>query len=225
MSTRLFRILSSLSCIVGCTMLTLSFAINSGPPPDATGAQLIAFGEQHSAAILWGAWLQAVGPLLIILFAFAIVCLAEATTRLAGWMTMFGGMILMAVSLIEIVFYITALDRNPTAMDLISTDIVDSVQHLYFIIASPALFLALGSVILSSRVLPQVLGYLALLLGAAFAILGVVFLLNPVLPAFVTAFAGVQIFWWLAAAIVLIVGTRKIPATTRITQKSAITVS
>jgi hypothetical protein len=57
----------------------------------------------HDVALLnplWGSWLQAVGPLLNVLFAFAIVCLAGATTRLAGWMTMFGGTILMMVSLV-----------------------------------------------------------------------------------------------------------------------------
>src|SRR5258707_668963 len=84
MSIRLFRILSALSCIVGVVMLIVSFNINPGPPPDPTSAQLLAFGEQYAASILWGAWLQAVGPLLIIIFAFAIVYLAGATTRLAG---------------------------------------------------------------------------------------------------------------------------------------------
>jgi hypothetical protein len=46
-------------------------------------------------------------------------------------------------------------------------------------------------------------------LGAAFALLGVVSLYSLTLPAVVTAFAGIQAFWWLAAAITLIVRTEK----------------
>lgn len=84
MSTRLFRILSAISGIAGVIMLIASFSINPGPPSNATSAQLTAFGNQYYTSILWGAWLQAVGPLLNVLFAFAIVCLAGATTRLAG---------------------------------------------------------------------------------------------------------------------------------------------
>jgi hypothetical protein len=186
-------------------MLITSFSLNPGPSPNATNAQLIAFGNQYYTSILWGAWLQAVGPLLIVLFAFALVCLAGATTKLAGWMTMFGGTILMMVSIIEITFYISALYSNPVTMGLISLGLIHAVQHLYFIVAAPALFLPLGTVILSSKVLPHVFGYLALVLGAIFAILGVVFLYSLTLPALVLAFAGVQAFWWLAAAITLIV--------------------
>src|SRR5215467_12910106 len=124
MSTRLFPTLSALSCIVGIIMLIVSFSINPGPPSNATLAQLIAFRNQYFASILWGSWLQAVGPLLIVLFAFAIVCLAGATTQLAGWMTMFGGTILMMVSIIEITFYISALYSNPVTMGLISLELI-----------------------------------------------------------------------------------------------------
>jgi hypothetical protein len=219
MSTRLFRILSALSGIVGVIMLITSFSINPGPPSNATSAQLIAFGNQYYTSILWGAWLQSVGPLLNMLFAFAIVCLAGATTRLAGWMTMFGGAILTMVSLVEIVFYMSTLDRNPATMALISGDLIHAVQHLYFIVAAPALFLPLGAVILGSRVLPRVFGYLALVLGATFAILGVVSLYSLTLPAVVIAFAGLQTIWWLAAAITLIVRAVKAPDTASVKER------
>ena len=205
MSTKLFRLLTALCGIAGVIMLIISFSINPGPPSNATSAQLTAFANQYYTSILWGSWLQAVGPLLTVLFAFAIVCLAGATTRFAGWMTLFGGTILMLVSLVEITFYISALYSNPAIMGLTSLDLIHAVQHLYFIVAAPALFLPLGVVILGSNVLPKVLGYLALVLGTAFAILGVITLYNLTLPAVVTAFAGLQTLWWLAAAITLIV--------------------
>src|SRR5215472_1570631 len=113
MSNRLFRNLSALCGIIGVIMLITSFSINPGPPSNATSAQLIAFANQNFTSVLWGAWLQAIGTLLPVLFAFAIVILAGATTRLAGWMTIFGGTILIMVSLVEITFYITTLYSNP----------------------------------------------------------------------------------------------------------------
>ena len=142
---------------------------------------------------------------LIVLFAFSLVYPAGATQRLAGWMTFFGATILMTVSLVEITFYISALHADPAMMPSISLVLISAVQHLYFIVAAPSLFCPLGIVLLKSAILPRPFGYLALALAAAFAVLGAGFMLRLTLPAFVTAFAGVQAFWWLAAAITLIV--------------------
>jgi hypothetical protein len=210
-STRSFRILGGLSGVAGVVLLIVSFAINSGPPPDATSAELIKFGQQNYANILWGAWLQAVGPVLIVLFALALVHLAGATQQLAGWMTLFGATVLTTVSLIEVTFYISALHPDPEMMPSISLKLISAVQHLYFIVAAPTLFLPLGIVLVRSSVLPRSFGYLALILAAAFAALGVIFLLNLTLPTAVTAFAGVQALWWLTAAITLIARSRELP--------------
>src|SRR5215470_14267784 len=108
MSKRSFCILSGMSGIVGVVLIAVSFNINPGPPPGATNAELMRFGQQYYASVLWGAWLQAVGPALIVLFAFSLVHLAGAQHRLAGWMTCFGTASLMTVSLIEVTFYISA---------------------------------------------------------------------------------------------------------------------
>lgn len=209
-SKKRFCILSGLSGVAGVVLLILSFAIAEGPPPDATRAELVKFGQQHYAAILWGAWLQAVGPVFILLFAFALVHLAGAMVRLAGWMTLFGASVLMTVSLVEITYYISALFPDPEMMTAISLKFISAVQHLYFMVAAPALFLPLGIVLVSSRILPQLFGYLALLLAAAFAVLGGTFLLTLALPAAVTAFAGVQALWWLAAAVTLMLRSGKL---------------
>ena len=208
---RRFRILTGLSGIIGVVLLIVSFAINNGPPPGATYQEFVKFGQQNYAQVLWGAWLQAVGPILIVIFAFALVHLAGATQRLAGWMTFFGATILMIVSLMEVTFYSTALSTDPTTMPSISLTLISAVQHLYFIVAAPALFLPLGIVLVSSRILPRLFGHLALVLGTVFAVLGVIFLLRLTLPSAVTAFGGVQALWWLAAAITLIVRGAEIP--------------
>src|SRR6516165_2824153 len=200
-----FCLLSGLSGVTGVVLLIVSFAINNGPPPGATSADLVNFGQQNYAHILWGAWMQAVGPVLIVLFAFALVHLAGATQRLAGWMTLFGATILMTVSLFEITYYVSALFPDPEVMTSISLRVISAVQHLYFIIAAPALFLPLGIILVRSPILPTVFGYLALILAAAFAALGAVFMMKLVLPSWVTVLAGVQALWWLAAAITLMI--------------------
>ena len=154
--------------------------------------------------------MQAVAPVLIVLFAFALVHLAEATQTIAGWMTFLGASILLSVSLIEITFYIAALFRNPATMSSVSLNVISAVQHLYFIVAAPALFLPLGIVLLRSRVLPKVFGILALLLATIFAALGGIFLVRLNLPDAVTAFAAVQALWWLASAVALMARSREV---------------
>jgi hypothetical protein len=162
---------------------------------------------------LWGAWLQAVGPALIAVFALAIVFLAGATTRLAGWMTLFGAATLMTVSLIEITGYIDTLQPSPATMAGTSLALIYSVQHLYFIVAAPAVWLPLGLVILGSHVLPRILGYLALVLAAGYALAGVLTLLDLTVPADVQIAAGVlPALWWLAAAGTLLMRARQAPS-------------
>jgi hypothetical protein len=209
-SRRIFCLLSGLSCIVGVGLLVASFAINPGLPPGVSDAEMHRFTQLHFAAEMWGAWLQAVGPVFIVLFAFALVQLAGATNRLAGWMTMFGATTLMAVSMIEITFYLSAMFNEPSAMPAISLKLINAVQHLYFIVAAPALFFPLGLVLIGSRILPRALGYLAIALAAGFAGAGVYFLMDVTLPDAVTASGSVQPIWWLAAAITLMVRSGKI---------------
>jgi len=190
----------------------LSFGIAVPPPSDATRAELFEFGRRHYAGVLWGAWLQAVGPVFIVLFAFSLVHLAGATRRLAGWMTLFGATVLMTVSLIEITYYISALFPEPELMTSISLRVISAVQHLYFIVAAPALFLPLGIILVGSRILPRVFGYLALVLAGAFAVFGAVFMLRLTLPPSVLASAAVQALWWLAAGITLMVRSASLSA-------------
>ena len=113
LSARSFCILSASSGIIGVLMLVISFNINAGPPPGATNDQLLVFARENYRSILWGAWLQAVGPVFIVIFALALVYLSGATRRLSGWMTLFGAGTLMTVSMIEITFTIVLCLKNP----------------------------------------------------------------------------------------------------------------
>lgn len=88
---RSFHLLSGLSAIVGVTMLVISFAVNNGPALGSSDEEFVRFVRESYAAILWGAWLQAVGPVFIMIFAFALIHLAGHASKLSGWMTFFGG--------------------------------------------------------------------------------------------------------------------------------------
>ena len=123
-------------------------------------------------------------------------------------MTLFGATVLMTVSLVEIVFYLSAVNGTTATIGLISLDLIAAVQHLYSMIAAPALFFPLAIVILNSRVLPHVFGYMALVIGAAFAILGVAALFSP-LQNMVNVVSIAQGFWWLGAATTLLVHPQK----------------
>jgi len=81
-----------------------------------------------------------------------------------------------------------------------SNSVLSAVQHLCFIVAAPALFLPLGIVLINSRILPRLFGYLAVALATVFAAIGIIFLLTLALPPAVTALGGVQALWWLSAA-------------------------
>jgi hypothetical protein len=125
-------------------------------------------------------------------------------------MTMFGAMTLMTVSLIEIAFYFGTMFDDPAVLPAVSLRLIYAVQHLFFMVAAPALFFPLGLVLIGSRVLPRIFGYLALVLAVVFAGVGVYSLPLLRLPEQVTALGAIQPLWWLAAAIALIVRSGKI---------------
>jgi hypothetical protein len=71
----------------------------------------------------------------------------------------------------------------------------------YWLIFAPALFLPLGTLLLSSQVLRGALGHTVLLMSVLFAAAGVILLFTLPFADAVTASAGVLAVWCLAAAI------------------------
>jgi hypothetical protein len=96
------RVPAALSGIIGPVILVASFLINPAPPADSTTSQLRDFAVRHHGGIVLGGWLQGMGSLLIVLFALALVHLANATHRLEGWVTLLAGASILMVSLVEI---------------------------------------------------------------------------------------------------------------------------
>jgi len=209
-SVRSACILAGIAGIAGVLMIIDSFGINNGPPLSSPDRVFMAYAVSHRTPVLVGAWLQAVGPALIIALALTLVALSRAAERPSGLLTIFGAGVLMTTSLMEIACYIAQLFTSPPELPRIANSFGYAIQHLYFFVAAPALFLPLGWVLLQSALLPRLFGWLALLIGVVFLALGVATINELVLPAPVTAFAAVQALWWLGAGITLIVRSNRV---------------
>jgi hypothetical protein len=211
MSQRLSRILAALCGILGTILLGAYFGVGfslglAQLPPDATLAQVVSVATQYHNQWFLGAWLQATGSLLSVIFFLALVHLAGGAARLAGMLTLLGSAVLLAVVLIEGAFTIDlaqAAANGHQATSLTSFDLMTVFTHIYPIAPAPLIFLALGTILLGSRLLPRTFGYLALALGSAFEIVGLVGLFTT--PVLTLVVLGLQALWVLAAAITLAV--------------------
>ena len=202
-------VLAAACGIVGTVTLIGSFVINPAPPAGLSNGQLAEWAVQHHTTIVLGGWLQGIGSLLTVLFALALVHLAGATHRFAGWATLLAGGTILLVSLVEITFYLAAAEAVVTgdvATGTMSNALIKAVQHVFLI--APALLVPLGAVLVGSRVLPRPFGYLAVVLGAVLQALGLVGLFGVLQP-LVDILLVVQGLWFVAAAIALLV--RPIP--------------
>src|SRR5919199_5661181 len=102
MSARQSRILVALCGILGVSALGAYFAAPSPmPPADANVTQVTELAKRYHDMLLVGAWLQATGSLLSVVFFLTIVHLAGAATRLAGMVTVLASAVLLAVGLFE----------------------------------------------------------------------------------------------------------------------------
>lgn len=216
MSAQLSRILIALCGILGTILLGLYFGVGFSAglaqlPPDTAAAQVVNIGKEYRNLWFLGTWLQATGSLLSVVFFLALVQRAGRTASLAGLLTIVGSAVLLAVVLVEGVFTIdlaqAAVTGHPTT-SLASFDIMSVFTYVYPIVPAPVIFLALGTILLGSHLLPRVLGYLAFGLGIAFVVVGLIGLFTTSLLTLVVL--SLQALWVLAAAITLLVNSGKV---------------
>jgi hypothetical protein len=197
--------------ILGTVLLGLYFGIGAviglaQLPPESTQAQVVKVATEYHDLWFLGAWLQATGTMLSVIFFLALVHLAGGTTQLAGVLTLLGSAVLLAVVLLEGVFTIDlaqAAADGHLATALTSFDLMTVFTHIYPIVPAPLIFLALGTVLLGSPLLPRPFAYLALALGGIFEVAGLVGLFT--VPAITLIPLGLQALWLVAAAIALLV--------------------
>lgn len=215
MPVRLSHFLIGLCGIFGTLFLAAYFGVGFSAglaqlAANASLAQVINVATQYHTLWFMGVWLQATGSLLSVIFFLALVQKAGATTRLAGLLTILGATVLLAVVLLEGVFTIDlaqAVANGHQMASLTSFDIMTVFTYIYPIVPAPVLLLSLSAVLLSSRVLPRVFGYVALILGIAFEIVGLLSLFTTSL--LTIAVLSLQGLWALAAAIAWLVRAGK----------------
>src|SRR5262249_31123432 len=133
-------VLAAVCGVVGTLALIGSFRLNPGPPDGLTPGQLVDWAVQHHTTIVFGGWLQGIGSLLTVVFALALVHLAGATHRFAGWATLLAGGAILLVSLVEVTFYLAASQAammGDVATSTIANALIKAVQHVFLI--APAL--------------------------------------------------------------------------------------
>jgi hypothetical protein len=215
MSERKLRLLGAACGIGGPIALTLYFGAPAATSfPDATDSNtnLMAYAISHASLFYLGAWLQATGALLSVLFFLVLVQLAGATRRLAGLVTIVASALLLSVVLVEGAFLMAvpgaAASGNSAAMRLAFDLSNGGFVRVFPLAPASATFVALGAVLLGADVVHRWFGYLAVAIGAAFEVAGFAAIYGGAgLTAALILSIG-QEFWILAAAIALAFSAR-----------------
>jgi hypothetical protein len=211
MSPRLFRLSIALCGLLGPVLLGLYFGGGfkmglANLPPNITQDQVVSLATQYHNSWYLGAWLQATGSLLSVIFLLGLVQRAGRTTHLAGMLTLLGCAVLLAVVLIEALFTIDlaqAALNGHEGTSLTSYDLMTMFTHVYPLAPAPLIYLALGTTLATSDVLPRTFGYLALALGSLFEIVGLLGLFTT--PILTLIPLSLQALWLMAAGIAFLV--------------------
>ena len=225
MSTRLFRTLVALTGFIGVAALMFSFSINPGPPAGATIPQITVWGKANENLILAGAWLQAFGSLLNVIFFFALIQMSSAGQKLSGWVTAFAGIVIMGVSLVEVSFYISAIEGgvagDMTALS-VSLDLIKAIQHAYVIAPAPTLLIGLGIVLLNARLFPHIFSYIFIAFGLVMGTLGLIGTFVP-MQSIIDSVLAAQEVWFAVTAIALAISARNVASVKAVSEQTSVT--
>jgi hypothetical protein len=172
-------------------------------------------GRRYHDLLFLGTWFQATGALLSVVFFLGLAQLTGAATRLAGMLVTMGAAVLLGVVVAEGVFtltWATAAVAGAPGSARASFDLMASFVRVFPIVPAPAVYLALGAVLLGTGALPRPFAPLAIGLGVAFELVGLAGVLTPAAGAAAAGLSGLQALWILAAAIALLVRRPPPPA-------------
>ena len=171
-----------------------------------TTFEIVDAGRRYHELLNAGTWLQATGALLAVVFFLALADITGHGRSLAARITQAGSAVLLAVVLAEAVFTLTWAStavNGLAASSRTSFDLMSTFIRVFPIVPAPALYLSVGWLLLGSRALPRAFAQLALVLGAAFAIIGLIAVFVPAASAATAGLSGLQVLWIIAAAITL----------------------
>ena len=147
------------------------------------------------------------GSLLGVVFFLALIHAVGGAGRLAGWVAMVGLAVLLALSVLEGLLFMDVAEatsnRHPITA-LSSFDLQTVFVHGFLTIAAPTVYIAVGALLLQSAVLPRIVAYSALALGALFEILGFTGLFTKTADTIAVVPLILQALWILAVAVIMI---------------------
>lgn len=196
--------------LAGPLALTLYFAapaFSNWPHAGAPAAQLSSYALSHQGLFYAGAWFQVTGTLLCVVFFLAILQLARATTRLPGVLVIVASTTLLGLVLVEAALLVavpSAAAVGDTATVVTTFDLSNGVFVRVFPLAPASVsYVALGAVLLGSDLIHRWIGFVAIGLGIAFELAGVISVITSAGLILTVALAAGQEFWIVAAAIAL----------------------
>lgn len=200
--------------VVGALMLAAYFATPLFATPlgrvlyaaHPATADVVDTGRRYHELLYAGAWLQATGALLAVIFFLALAGMASSPESLAPRILQLGSAVLVAMVLGEVVFTITwagAAVNGQVASSRAGFDLMSTFIRVFPLVPAPAVYLPIGVLLLRTSVLPRLFAYLAISLGVAFVIAGLVGILVPAAAVATAGLASIQVIWIIAAAIAL----------------------
>ena len=172
-----------------------------------TTKEIVAVGAQYQQLITFGTWLQATGSALCVVFFIGVLFLTAANGTAPAYVVLFGSSVLVALVLLEGVFTLTWVSASAAGVASsarVGFDLMSRFIQVFPLVPAPAVYLPLGYILLRNRLLPRWLAWVATGLGAAFLLVGLLEVFLPFAQAFAAGLAGLQAFWIITAAIVLI---------------------
>jgi len=176
----------------------------SRPALGATQSQFMRLASHHNA-LFASAWLDGIGSILLILSAVAIAHFAGAGGTFLGRIVQVAGAAVIAMSLVSDALVVTIAQAGTVgdgATIRTAYSLLTAADYVYPF-ANPFWLSALGAIVLATRVLPRVFGYLALALGAAELVGGLAKLYSDAANNVANHFFLAVLAWVLAASITL----------------------
>lgn len=172
-----------------------------------TTKEIVAVGAQYAQLVAFGTWLQATGSALCVVFFVGLLFLTAANGTPPALVVLLGSSVLVALVLLEGVFtltWVSASAASVTSSARVGFDLMSRFIQVFPLVPAPAVYLPLGYILLRNGLLPRWLAWVAVGLGGAFLLVGLLEVFLPFAQAFAAGLAGLQAFWIITAAIVLI---------------------
>ena len=154
-----------------------------------------------------GAWLQAIGTVLCVVFFLGLVSLTASVMRPAGLAVIVASTTLLCLVLVEGVFMVT-VPQAASAGDLATVATAFTLSNGAFTrafaaVPAPATYIAIGVMLRGSALLGSRFAMIALALGCAFEVAAVAAIVSPAGIVIAIVLSAAQSLWIVAAALAL----------------------